>query len=87
MRAAKKLSELVLNSEDLSVDGVERMLDAFIADKASLSFFEKLVPKRKYTICPGLAIYSAIGGYFGADKIYVSDKGIKEGYVKKYLVH
>ncbi len=87
VRAAKKLSELVLNSEDLSVDGVERMLDAFIADKASLSLFEKIVPKRKYTICPGLAIYSAIGGYFGADKIYVSDKGIKEGYVKKYLVH
>lgn len=87
VRAAKKLSNLVLNSENLSVDGVERMLDAFIADKASLSLFEKAVPKRKYTICPGLAIYSAIGRYFGADNIYVSNKGIKEGYVKKYLVH
>jgi exopolyphosphatase/pppGpp-phosphohydrolase len=63
------------------------MLDTFISDKSSISLFEKIAPKRKYTICPGLAIYSAIGRYFGADKIYVSDKGIKEGYVKKYLVH
>lgn len=87
VRAARKLSALVLNREDLSVLGVDAMLNAFISDVAFLDVFEKIIPKRKLTICPGLAIYSAIGGHFGADKIYVSDKGIKEGYVKKYLVH
>lgn len=87
VRAARKLSSLVLNCEDLSVNGIDMMLDAFISDESYLEVFDKVVPKRKYTICPGLAIYSAIGKHFGADKIYISDKGIKEGYVKKYLVH
>lgn len=87
VRAARKLSALVLNCDELSVAGIEAMLDAFISDKAFLDVFEKIIPKRKYTICPGLAIYSAIGSNFDADKIYISDKGIKEGYVKKYLVH
>lgn len=85
VRAAHKLSQVVLNTEKLSVRGVDTMLDAFCGDEKSLLLFEKLVPKRKLTITPGLAIYSAIGGYFGADKIYISDKGIKEGYAKKYL--
>lgn len=87
VRAARKLSALVLKREDLGVDRVDAMLDAFISDRVFLDVFEKIVPKRKYTICPGLAIYSAIGRHFDADKIYISDKGIKEGYVKKYLVH
>ena len=87
VRAANKLSTAVLNSENLSVKGVDIMLDSFCGDESSLFIFEKLVPKRKLTITPGLAIYSAIGNYFGADKIHISDKGIKEGYVKKYLLH
>lgn len=87
VRAAKKMSEIVLNRKDLTVGSVDAMLDTFISDVSFLELFERIVPKRKYTICPGLSIYSAIGNNFGADKIYISDKGIKEGYVKKYLVH
>lgn len=87
IRAANKLCKLVLHSDSLSINGVNTMLEAFCNDKASLFLLEKLVPKRKLTITPGLAIYSAIGGYFGADEIRISDKGIKEGYVKKYLIN
>ena len=87
VRAAYKLCRTVLGTEVLSAKAVDTMLDAFCDDENSLLLFEKLVPKRKLTITPGLAIYSAIGGYFGADKIYISDKGIKEGYVLKYLIH
>ena len=87
MRAAYKLCGTVLGKESLSVQAVDAMLEAFCNDKNSLLLFERLVPKRKLTITPGLAIYSAIGEYFGGDKIYISDKGIKEGYVKKYLIH
>lgn len=87
VRAANKLSKMILHSENLSVSGVNTMLDAFCDDEATLFLLEKLVPKRKLTITPGLAIYSAIGEYFGAEKIYISDKGIKEGYVKKYLIN
>ena len=87
VRAAAKLTKLVLNRDYLSVDGVCAMLEAFCGDKECLELFEKVIPKRKLTITPGLAIYSAIGEYFGADKIYISDKGIKEGYTLKYLIH
>lgn len=87
VRAAKKLSQLVLNAEDLSVGGVDAMLGEFCKNDDALMLFEKVIPKRKLTITPGLAIYSAIGTYFGADKIHISDKGIKEGYVMKYLIN
>ncbi len=87
VRAAKKMSELVLKREDLTVATVDAMLDTFISDASFMDLFERIIPKRKYTICPGLSIYSAIGNNFSADKIFISDKGIKEGYVKKYLVH
>jgi len=87
LRAASKLTKLVLKQDNLSVDGVDTMLEAFCGDKECIELFEKVIPKRKLTITPGLAIYSAIGEYFGADKIYISDKGIKEGYVLKYLLH
>lgn len=87
VRAANKLCKLILNREYLSVEGVDAMLEAFCEDEKFLEVFEKVIPKRKLTITPGLCIYSAIGEYFGADKIYISDKGIKEGYALKYLIH
>lgn len=87
VRAAAKLTKLVLNRKSLSVGGVNAMLDAFCDDRDCLALFESVIPKRKLTITPGLAIYSAIGEYFGADKIYISDKGIKEGFALKYLIH
>lgn len=87
VRAANKLCKLILNSKQLSVDGVNTMLEAFCDDEKYLDVFEKIIPKRKLTITPGLCIYSAIGEYFGADRIYISDKGIKEGYTLKYLIY
>ncbi len=87
VRAATKLCKLVLNRDYLSVDGVNAMLEAFCEDEKMIEVFEKIVPKRKLTITPGLCIYSVIGEYFGANRIYVSDKGIKEGYALKYLIH
>lgn len=87
VRAARKLSRLVLKSEELSIKNIDAMLDTFIGEPAFLEIFERVIPKRKLTITPGLAIYLALGEYFGADKIYISDKGIKEGYTLKYLVH
>lgn len=87
VRAAKKLSELFLGREDLDVDSVKHMLALFVARPDTMEILERTTPKRKLTITPGLAIYSAIGEYFGANKIYLSDKGIKEGYAFKYLIY
>ncbi len=87
VRAAHKLCRATLGKDKLDFEAINAMLDTFLEDRNSLALFEKIVPKRKYTICPGLAIYSAIGTYFGAENVRISDKGIKEGYVKKYLIH
>ena len=85
--AARKLSEAFLDSRNLTVSGINTLLSLFIFRPDTEQLLENLIPKRKLTITPGLSIYSAIGKYFGAEKIEISDKGIKEGYVKKYLLH
>lgn len=87
VRAARKLSGMFLNNEDPDVAAVNFMLSLFIARPDIIKILEKAVPDRKLTITTGLAIYSAIGEYFGAEKIQISNKGIKEGYVIKYLIH
>lgn len=85
--ASQKLSQMFLKSDNLTATGINTLLSLFISHPDAVSLLENLVPKRKLTITPGLCIYSAICKYFGAQKIEISDKGIKEGYVKKYLLH
>jgi len=85
--AARKLSENFFKSRDLTISGVNTLMSLFVSYPDTERLLEGLIPKRKLTITPGLAIYSAVGRYFGAEKIEISDKGIKEGYVKKYLLH
>lgn len=85
--AAFKLSSEILNSNTLTVSGVNTMLSIFITRPDAIKILESLIPERKLTITPGLAIYSAIGKYFAAEKIHISNKGIKEGYTLKYLLH
>lgn len=87
VRAARRLSKELLNREELDVSAVDFMLSEFMKSADTMKILEKIVPERKQTITPALAIYSSIGEYFGAKKIQISDKGIKEGYVLKYLVH
>lgn len=85
--AAKKLSQVVLKSDRLTASDITILLSLLISRENALSILENLVPKRKLTITPGLCIYSALCKYFGAENIEISDKGIKEGYLKKYLLH
>lgn len=84
--AALKLSQVFLGS-NLSVENVNLMLSLFLSNPDIMTILEKVVPKRKLTVTPGLAIYSAICEYFNGRRIYISGKGIKEGYVLKYLIH
>lgn len=84
--AAAKLSQVFFGNE-LSVENVNLMLSLFISSPDIMTILEKVVPKRRLTVTPGLAIYSAVCEYFGGKNIYISGKGIKEGYVLKYLIH
>lgn len=85
--ASQKLSQVFLKDSNLTAKNINTLLSLFIARPNALSILENLIPKRKLTITPGLCIYNALCKYFGAQKIEISNKGIKEGYLKKYLLH
>lgn len=86
VRASKKLAKAFFNETKLSVRVVNNMLSAITKNPAKAqTIIETNVPKRAQTIVPALAVYSAVGAYFGAEQIFVSDKGIKEGYILSVL--
>ncbi len=87
VRAAKKLAETMLGKTEITLAVVEKLL-AYIQNDpvASRAMICKVAPKRADTIVPALCIYAAIGHYFGAENIYFSDNGIKEGYVLQNLI-
>lgn len=87
VRIADELCSVFFPEEILSKKTVDKMLKLFISKPDIMEIFEQVSPKRKHTIIPGLAIYSAIGDFFGTDKISISDKGIKEGYLKKRIIY
>ena len=87
VRASKKLAETLLANSTLSVSAINALLDLIKSDPAfAKTVIERVAPKRAATIGPALAIYSAVGAFFDASDVAVSDKGIKEGYVLKKLL-
>lgn len=87
VRIANTLCEMFFSESNLNRKTVDGMIGIFVNNPNIMEIFEKVDSKRKYTIIPGLAIYSAIGEFFGTDRIAISDKGIKEGYLKKRIIH
>lgn len=87
VRAAKKLAEALLGETEITLSVVDALLDCIKSDPVvSRAVICKIAPKRADTITPALCIYAAIGHYFGAEKVYFSDNGIKEGYVLQNLI-
>ena len=87
VRAAKKLAEAILGETKITLSVVDRLLAYIISEPIlSRAVICKTAPKRADTIAPALCIYAAIGHYFGAEKVYFSDNGIKEGYVLQKLI-
>lgn len=87
VRAAQTLSNALLGEETLSLSAIDRMLN-IMTEHADFAWekIQRLTPKRALTIAPALAIYSAIGHFFGAENMLLSDMGIKEGYVLLRLI-
>ena len=87
VRASKKLAKVFLNVSALTVETVDKMLKMITENPAyAKNVIDQTTPKRALTIAPAMAIYSAVGAYFSADRIFVSDKGIKEGYILNKLL-
>lgn len=84
--ASRCIMTQIFNKESLDPASINELITLF-SDQKNIDVIEKFVPKRKLTITPTLAIYSAISEFFDIKNIEISDKGIKEGYVLKYLIH
>ncbi len=87
VRASKLLAEAILRQKNLSVQAITDMLSFAVDSPTEMTqLLQQLVPKRAKTIVPAMAIYAAIGTFFHAKDIFVSDKGIKEGYIFKKMM-
>ena len=87
VNAAKTLAQIFLNKTKLSVSAIDCLLELIENNPESIwRILEEKLPKRAKTIAPGLAIYSAVGHFFGGKHVFISDNGIKEGYIKARLL-
>lgn len=86
-RASKKLAMALLGEAALTTENLERMLTyAVRAPEPAKAIIGKTVPERAHTIVPTMAIYSAVCKFFGCDHLFISENGIKEGYILKKLL-
>ncbi len=87
VRASLKLCKEFLGQSTLTTKSLNEMLSIIVnsPDSAGKTIMS-LVPDRAKTIAPAIAIYAAVGSFFGASEIFVSDQGIKEGYIFKKMM-
>ncbi len=87
VRASLKLCKEFLGQSTLTTKALNEMLSIIVNSPDSASkTIQNLVPDRAKTIAPAIAIYAAIGDFVGASEIFVSDQGIKEGYILKKMM-
>ena len=84
--ASAKLAATLLNTTQITVATIDTLLSQLMYDENNAQeAVVRIAPKRAATLGPGLAIYSAFGHFFGAKNVFLSDKGIKEGYILRRL--
>lgn len=85
IRAAQKLNMTIYKetlSKPVPVENIDNMLQlAKKEDKKTLRRILQVVPDRVHTIIPGLLILHNIATYYGCKEIYVSNYGVREGYL------
>ena len=52
----------------------------------ALDILIRVIPYRVRTILPGMIVLQAIAKYFGSDTIEVTESGVREGYLYKFVV-
>lgn len=85
-RAIYKLIDKKIKENQLRADGTDfiTVLNKF-KDEEFFFAAEKLVPGRTTTVCPASIAYRTIVNFISATSIFVSDSGVREGYLEKIL--
>ena len=85
IRAAKKLNMTLFKEQaatPVPVENIDKMLQLLKKeDKKTLRRILQVVPDRVHTIIPGMLILQNIGTHYGCKEIYVSNYGVREGYL------
>lgn len=55
------------------------------SDKDFLASVEELIPGRSQTVCPAAVAYRTIASFVSPTSIFVSESGVREGYLEKIL--
>lgn len=87
-RAVEKLA-LNLNSRNkriLTVNDFENIVLKMCGDENFREIANQSIPKRRHTITAGAAAYLELLKYISASEIYVSESGVREGYLERILI-
>lgn len=85
--SAVSLSEKFLDTNKLTASGINKMIKKILDDTTGAEkILKDIDPNRALTISPALAIYSQIGEFFRAENVFISAKGIKEGYIYNKMI-
>ena len=87
VRASLTLCKEFLGHSTLTTKALNEMLSIIVnSPDRTGETIAHLVPDRAKTIAPAIAIYAAVGDFFKTSEIFVSDQGIKEGYILKKMM-
>lgn len=87
-RAASKLTYAIKprKKEILKVSDFEMLYTKMITDAKTRTLAETLIPKRVKTITAGAVAYFEILKYISPEEIFVSESGVREGYLERILI-
>ncbi len=87
-RAASKLAYAIKprKKEILKVSDFEMLYTKMITDVNIRTLAETLIPKRVKTITAGAVAYFEILKYISPEEIFVSESGVREGYLERILI-
>lgn len=78
--------DLPADNRTFDIRDVDEMIDLLAEDdKESHDRILRIVPERVHTIVPGMLVLKTVAARFGCRKVFVSARGVREGYLLSLL--
>lgn len=91
IRAALKINNdkfnLSAGNRSIEAENIKKILKCLSgSSKETLTKILQVIPDRIHTIVPGMILLNTIIKYFGTETIYVSNYGVREGYLSQKIL-
>lgn len=81
-----ELFDLADDNKTIVVKDMDRILDHYFENRYDfVSRLIKVIPDRLHTILPGMIVLNTLAKHFGSEVIFVSEFGVREGYLYRKL--